>query len=130
MINWICPNCSFIGESDKFSGLMWLPDGSYWQTLPLYPCQTCTDKENGEAKEREAYLNSPEGIAEAQKKREERALAEKKDLEENWYWFEGRCDECCGTYSRYIKKDNMNPSMNCGCVGRGDNEDRDRERMY
>ena len=88
------------------------------------PCHKRHLKDLIEEKKYQEYLKTPE-YKEERKKEEEAIEAqreiERKDIEANFYWFEGRCKYCLGHTGEFINNLVLRPNADnlyCGDCGR------------
>ena len=88
-------------------------------------CQAILDKRHEDWL---VWIASEEGQAEIIKERLEREAVEKKDFEENYYLYEGKCCECFAPVNRYVRKGKIisGNGFRCGCVDRVMTEERMR----
>ncbi len=99
--NLYCPWCEKQCPPDSFN-------------YDLDTCAECYEKDKTEFD----YWASPEGQAELEEEQRKKEITHKLDLEENYYWYEGGCDDC-GAYSAcYVKNGKQPPRLRCGCWSR------------
>ena len=105
-----CRRCNLTDKREAFDNFTLLMGN------PL--CCVCSEALDKEAMER---LDSPEFAKRCEEKRAE----EQKDLEENYYLYEGECCDCFKPVHRHVKKDVIisGDGFRCGCVDRGMAED-------
>ena len=118
---WDCGYCGDVAPKENFM------DWMYWQKGDgKHQCFLCYDQEQERHRKEDAYWQSPEGQLELEKLKSESEQKCKKDLEENYNFYEGNCPECLTYNARYVKNDatNQTPSLYCGCRDRADNEER------